>query len=184
MLYRPVTESDDLRALRWLRRADGLVEPELIAVWVHDLESPVAPPLRRHLVRHLHILLLAELPEVALDVRDLEVDTDRLLCGRRRGVGAFSRGAGEHDARAILSDGAEIELAVLADHSPHVVEAEGLDVEAADLVDRRDGDDGYDSLWCWFAHSFAPLLVVLVQFQRRSELRPVHQYPQGNHEIR
>src|SRR3990172_1700746 len=183
MLHRPVTESDDLRALGWLRLADGLVKPDLIAVGIHDLESPVAPPLRGQLVRHLHTLLFAEMPEVVLDVCHLEVYPAGLVRGRRVGVGALSQGARKHDARPVLGDGAEVELSVLADHSPHVVEAEGLDVEAPDLVNRLDGDDGHNSLWCWFAHGFAPLLVVLVQFQRRSEPRTIQQLLQTSYEV-
>src|SRR6266853_507336 len=68
--------SDDLYSLGRLRLADRLIEPYLVAVRVHHLEGPVAPPLRRNGVGNFHLLLLLQFVVIALDVLDPEVDLD------------------------------------------------------------------------------------------------------------
>src|SRR5260221_6610343 len=152
--------SDDLRALGWPRLADGFIAPDLVAARVHHLERLVAPPLNRQRVGDLCALLLLELIVVRDDIGDLEVDLHGLLRGSRIATRGLAGSARKHDARAIPDDGAEVELTILADHAHHVVEAERVDIIAADLVDGLDGDDGHHFLAYCLAHvflSFAPV---------------------------
>src|SRR5712671_2121019 len=92
----PVLQLDDLGALRRPGLAGRLVEPDLIAARVEDLEGAVAPPLGRELVGDPDALLLQPVV-IRVDVRYLQVDFHRLLRHRRLPLAARRGRAREHE---------------------------------------------------------------------------------------
>src|SRR5262249_37216575 len=117
-----------------------LVEPDLVAVGVHDREGTVSPPLGRQRVRYLDPVLRNS-SMIGVDVVHFEVDLDGAPAGGRPlRIACFAR-AGEHDLRPVQVIRDKVELSVLSHHPHHALEPELFRVELVQFVDGVHGDN-------------------------------------------